>query len=105
LKEQKVNLNSHKYNIFNYLYKTIVFLILILILSEYIKSNELRASILVESKKINSSLLQLQQSTKILKQQKNLDESVLAFGATIMFDERSDSSGLYNGDGESKGGY
>ena len=79
------------------LYKSVVFLILILILSNLIKSNELRTSILKEVKTFNSKLALLTQTTEIIKQKKELEQAVLAFGATIAFTEEGDSSETYQG--------
>ena len=74
------------------LFKCVVFLLLIVILCEYRKSNELRASILNEIQTFNSKLSQLKTTTKILKQNSNIESAVLAYGATIGFSERSDSN-------------
>ena len=73
------------------LYKTLVFLIFLAILSNLIKSNELRTSILEEVKIFNSDLALLNTKFTIFEQQNNLEEAVLAYGATIAFIERSDS--------------
>ncbi|MBT6049488.1 MAG: hypothetical protein HOG49_22040 [Candidatus Scalindua sp.] len=79
------------------LFKCVVFLLLIVILNEYRISNELRKSILAEIQTFNSRLTELIQSNTFLDQKKNLEEAVLAYGATIAFTERSDS--LENGKG------
>jgi len=81
------------------LYKSVVFLLLIVILSEYIKSNELRRSILIEAELFNTRLTQLIQYNKLQNQKINLKQAVLAFGASIAFISEGDSSET------SQGGY
>ena len=81
----------------------LVFLILMFILGELIKSNELRTGILRQQKQFNSELSQLQQTTEILSQGRNIEDTILAFGASIRFHERN-IDGIQKGNRLSKGG-
>ena len=75
---------------------SLVFLILLCILTAYRQSNELRRQILCEIEQFNTRLNTLEQTSLISKQSYNLKLATLMYGSNISLKEGSTDSEIYS---------